>query len=272
MEKMVMNCPNGHGEMLIKKSYKSMKFRGIDITFQAEHYVCPICGIEAGSIDQASSTQKAISDAYRKEIGLLAGAEIRECRKKLGITQDALARRMNVGIASVKRWEGGLVQSKAMDKALRMALQGQSVGDNYTGNRTFSIPRIKLVTRQFESILSKKLLKKGDKMLFASKYLWYSDMVAFRDLGKSMTGSTYASLPLGPQLNNYRDLIDEIKNADEKSAEPLIPEEKRIIIRISRSFPQEKMVYDATHREEIWKEKNAGEIIPYSDSARLTEL
>ena len=74
------------------------------------------------------------------------------------------------------------------------------------------------------------------------------------------------------QLNNYRDLIDEIKNADEKSAEPLTREEKRIITRISRTFPQEKLVYGATHREEIWKEKTAGEIIPYSDSARMTEM
>ncbi len=51
------------------------------------------------------------------------------------------------------------------------------------------------------------------------------------------------------QLNTYRDLIDEMKNTDEKSAEPLTPEEKRIITRISRTFPQEKMVYDATHGE-----------------------
>ncbi len=272
MEKMVTNCPNGHGEMLIKKSNKGLKFRGVDITFQAEYCVCPVCSIEAGSINQTSATQRAVSDAYRKEVDLLTGEEMRQCRKKLSLTQDALAKRMNVGIASIKRWEGGLIQSKAMDKALRMALQGQIVGDNYTGNRPFSIPRINLVMRQFESILSKKLLKKGDKMLFAAKYLWYSDMVAFRDLGKSMTGSTYASLPLGPQLNNYRDLIDEIKNAAEASVEPLTPEEKRIIVRISRAFPQEKMIYEAAHQEIIWKERTPGEIIPYSDSARLTEL
>ncbi|MBW2105579.1 MAG: DUF4065 domain-containing protein [Deltaproteobacteria bacterium] len=66
--------------------------------------------------------------------------------------------------------------------------------------------------------LGKRILKRRDKMLFAAKYLWYADMVAFRDLGKSMTGSAYAALPYGPQLNNYRELIDEIKNADETSA------------------------------------------------------
>ena len=221
MKKKEMNCPNGHGKMSSKKIDKTMNFRGVDINFQVEHHVCPVCGIEAGDIDQTATTQKAISDAYRQKVNLLTGNEIREGRSKLKLSQEALAKRMNVGIASIKRWEGGLIQSKAMDKALRLALQGQIPGDNYTGNRTFSIPRIKLVLRQFESILGKRILIKRDKMLFAAKYLWYVDMVAFRELGESMTGSTYAALPYGPQLNNYRDLIDEIKNADESMGEHL---------------------------------------------------
>jgi len=272
MTKKVINCPNGHGKMLIKKSTKRMKFRGVEINFQVEHYMCPVCSLEAGSIDQTSATQRAISDAYRKGVNLLTGKEIREGRKRLNLTQDALAKRMSVGIASIKRWEGGLIQSKAMDKALRMAFKGKVVGDSYTGNRTFSIPRIKLTLRQFETNLGKRILKKRDKMLFAAKYLWYADMLSFRDLGKSMTGSTYAALPYGPQLNNYRELIDEIKNADETNSEPLTSGEKRLIASIAMSFPEEQMVYDASHREIIWNKKTTGAIIPYSDSTELTEL
>jgi putative zinc finger/helix-turn-helix YgiT family protein len=272
MGKKLMSCANGHGKMVIKKLEKSMNFRGVAINFEAEYYVCLVCGLEAGTVEQSSAIQRAISDTYRKTVNLLTGKEIREGRTRLELSQEALAKRMNVGIASIKRWEGGLIQSRSMDKALRMALQGWIVGDNYIGNRTFSIPRIKLVLRQFESILGKKILKKKDRMLFAAKYLWYADMVAFRDLGKSMTGSTYASLPYGPQLNNYRDLIDQIKNADESSPEPLSPEEKRIIARIAKTFPQEQLVYNATHKEIIWKRQSTGAIIPYSDSAELSAL
>ena len=272
MEIKTMTCPNGHGKMSSEKIDKTVHFRGMDIKFQAEHYVCPVCGIEAGDIDQTATTQRAISDVYRKAVNLLTGKQIREGRKELKLSQEALAKRMNVGIASIKRWEGGLIQTKAMDRALRLALRGQMPGDNYTGNRTFSIPRIKLVMREFESILGKRILKKRDKMLFAAKYLWYADMLAFRELGESMTGSTYAALPYGPQLNNYRDLIDEIKNADESSAEPLTSEEKRIIKKITMTFPEEQMVYDAAHREIIWKKKATGTIIPYSDSAELIAL
>jgi hypothetical protein len=87
-----------------------------------------------------------------------------------------------------------------------------------------------------------------------------------------MTGSTYAALPYGPQLNNYRDLIDEIKNADESIAEHLSQEEKRVISKIAMTFPEEQMVYDAAHREAIWRKKGAGAIIPYSDSAELAGI
>ena len=272
MKETRMNCPNEHGKMAIKKTEKKIKFRGVDLKIPVEQYLCPVCGVEAGTIDQTASTQKSISDAYRRAVSLLTGKEIVVARKTLNLNQQALARRMNVGIASIKRWEGSQIQSKSMDHALRLALAGQTSGDICMGNRTFSIPRIKLVLKEFESVLGKNILKKNDKMLFAAKYLWYADMVAHRELGESMTGSTYAALPFGPQLNNYRDLITDIMKADESSAKPLSSEEKKIITRIAMKFAREQMVYDAAHRESVWKRQPNGAIIPYSDSSELTQV
>jgi putative zinc finger/helix-turn-helix YgiT family protein len=267
-----MFCPRGHKEMVIKKIQKSIPFRGTRVSFPAEQYVCPECGAEAGTVKQTAAIQKSIADAYRKSVGLLTGTEIGEGRKRMKLTQEELAKRMNVGIASIKRWEGASIQSKSMDQALRIALRGQNVGDCCTGNRSFSIPRIKLVLNELGFLLGRKLLKKNDKMLFAAKYLWYADMLAHRETGQSMTGATYAALPLGPQLNNYKDLIDDIEKADVSKAEPLTPEEKRITARIAMKFPREQMVYHAAHRETIWKKKPRGAIIPYTDSGELTAL
>ncbi|MDY6854012.1 MAG: type II toxin-antitoxin system MqsA family antitoxin [Thermodesulfobacteriota bacterium] len=266
------NCPNGHGPMNIEKLDKSIRFRGIDLDIQVECHVCPVCGLESGSVEQAAATQRAISGAYRKVVGLLTGEEMREGRKLLSLTQNELAERMGVGIASIKRWEGGLIQSKSMDHALRMALQGKHIGDNYTGNRTFSIPRVKLVLREFEFILHKKLLVKNDRMLYAAKYLWYADMLAFRELGRSITGATYALLPMGPQLNNYRDLVDSIQKADETEAESLTVEETRVVTRIAKTFPKKSMIYKAVHKETFVVNKVIGLIIPYTDSIELTHL
>jgi putative zinc finger/helix-turn-helix YgiT family protein len=269
MEEVRMKCPAGHGEMRIKKAKKKVIFRGVGISVPVEQYVCTVCGAEAGTVQQTAAIQKTISDTYRKAVNLLRGDEIVEKRKRLKLTQEALAKRINVGIASIKRWEGGIIQSKSMDHALRIAFGDQTVGDSCTGNRAFSIPRIKLVLKEFESVLGRHILKKNDKMLFAAKYLWYADMVAHRETGESMTGSTYAALPYGPQLNNYKDLIDDIIGADESKAEPLSPEQKRIITRIAMKFSQERMVYDAAHKEKIWKRQPNGAIIPYTDSSEL---
>ena len=272
MKETGMNCPSGHGRMAIKKAKKRVSFRGVNLVIPIEQYTCAVCSVESGTINQTLDIQEAISDAYRKAVNLLTGEEIVEKRKRLKLTQEALAKRMNVGIASIKRWEGGTIQSKSMDHALRIALGDQSVGDSCTGNRPFSIPRMKLVLKEFESILGKHILKKNDKMLFAAKYLWYADMVAHRETGESMTGSTYAALPYGPQLNNYKDLIDDIMKADELKAEPLSPEEERIITRIALKFPKERMVYDAAHKGKIWKKHLNGALIPYTYSTELTGI
>ena len=275
MSKLLMNCPNGHGKMVIRNRKKKITFRCVDISVPSEQYVCPVCDLEASTVDQTASVQKEISDEYRKAVNLLTGRQIVEKRKNLTLTQEDLAKKMNVGIASIKRWEGGTIQSKSMDHALRIALEGKNIGDSYTGNRSFSIPRIKLVLNQFESILGRRIIKKNDKndkMLFAAKYLWYADMVAHREAGESMTGSTYAALPYGPQLNNYKDLIDDIMKANESRVEPLSAEEKRIISRIAKKFPKDAMVYDAAHKETIWKKQSRGAIIPYTDSIKLTGI
>lgn len=135
----IKTCPNGHGKMLLKKINKNIIFRGVEITFEKESYVCPVCGLEANTLKQAGITQRAIADSYRKAVGLLTGNEIQEMRKTLGLTQKALADKMTIGIASIKRWEGSIIQSESMDKILRMAFRNCDNQDSYPaiGNLQF---------------------------------------------------------------------------------------------------------------------------------------
>ncbi len=272
MEKKKMICPHCDEPMRLKQIRQETQFREADITFAYEGFVCPRCGMEAATLDQAAAVQRKMSDAYRNKTGLLTAVEIVAERKKLGLSQQALADRMNVGIASIKRWEGPIIQTRSMDKLLREALAGRMCGDPYTGNRPFSIPRVKIVLRYFETVLGRKLLKKNDKMLFSAKYLWYADMLAFREAAEGITGATYAALPYGPQMNNYKDLLDSILIANEKKAPPLSDKEKSFIERVASTFPEDRAILNAAHREKIWKEKTAGALIPYSDAARLMEI
>lgn len=272
MEKKKLSCPSGHGEMKLTRKKKHMTFRDVDIDYPVNCFVCPTCGLEAGTLAHGAEIQKNIADAYRKKVGLMTGAEIIEGRKRRGLSQEKLAGIMKIGIASIKRWETGIIQSKSMDKMLRQALSGESCGDLLTGNRLLSISRIKLALRYLEKVMEIKILKENDRFLYAAKYMWYIDMETYRETGQSVTGATYAALPMGPQLNNYKDLVAEIIKAPEKQAEPLTEEEKSIIEKVACAFPTTRQVYEASHREVVWKEKSAGQFIPYSDAFRLTEL
>jgi putative zinc finger/helix-turn-helix YgiT family protein len=268
-----MNCPNDHGEMKISGGVETVTFRGKGLQVFMEHYVCSECAITVDDLSLGTKNQQALSDAYRKAEHMLTGDEIAEGRRRRKWTQEKLARAINVGIASIKRWEKGQIQNKAMDDALRRALGGDEQSCNpYTGNRSLSLERIKLVLQEFSARLGRSLLTKGDRLLYAAKYLWYSDTVAFRELGQSMTGATYARLPQGPQLNNYSDLKDLIRRADVSMAEPLAEHEIRIINKIVMTFPTNKSIYQASHNESAWKERKDGELIPYSDAKKITSI
>jgi len=266
------NCPNGHGPMELMETVQELSFRDVALSCNIMQYVCQVCGLEVATVEQASHGQRVIADAYRTKKGLLTSQEIKARRKDLNMTQKDLADSMSVGIASIKRWEGGIIQTPGMDKLLRLAFWPRERETTITGNRPFSIERTKLALVEFNKLYQHNLLKDGDKLLYSAKPLWYADMVAHRELGRSITGATYAALPMGPQLNNYSELAEDIMQSDEKNAEPLTIEEKRIIRRVHESFPGKTDAYNASHREIIWQNKRLGVIIPYADSAELSEM
>jgi len=262
------DCPNECGSMNLKKHKAKGSFRGIDTEYHSERYVCEQCGLETSTLEQAAAAQKALSEGYKKATGLMTGEELVNRRKELGLSQEALARLLNIGVASIKRWESGLIQTKSMDRLLRETLdKNKPSGDVSRGNRDLSLPRIKRVLKCFERRLNRVLLPQ--KMLYGAKYLWYADMLAFRELGQGMTGACYAALPQGPQLDNYRELAPVIIEAHENESEPLTKEEERIIARVAAAFPKDKQVYDAAHNESIWSHTPTGHHIKYSDAEKL---
>ena len=62
----ILNCPKGHGPMEQKQLKKQKTFRGVDIEYVADAFICPECGLEAGTVQSAGKVQRAILDAHRK--------------------------------------------------------------------------------------------------------------------------------------------------------------------------------------------------------------
>jgi putative zinc finger/helix-turn-helix YgiT family protein len=263
-------CPNDSVIMNSSLVNKAINFKGEEIQVQYQAFVCGACGLESVTTEVAHEVQCYVSDCYREKHELLPGKKIKELREKQGVTQAQLAAEINVGIASIKRWENGLVQNKAMDELLKHFLEKEDCCiDPFYGNRTFSMSRIKLVLDEFQKVLGKELLKPNDRLLYSAKYLWYADMVAYRDLGKSMTGATYAALPQGPQLNNYSDLVPQIIEADTAATEPLSEAEREIITVLSKLFPKGTDAYHSSHKEPAWLSTNVGAPISYTKARTL---
>jgi putative zinc finger/helix-turn-helix YgiT family protein len=78
---------------------------------------CEACG-EVVLDDEAN---ERISDAVRAQLGLLAPAQIRQNRERLGLTNQQLASALGIGEANLARLEsGGQIQPRALDRLLRL--------------------------------------------------------------------------------------------------------------------------------------------------------
>lgn len=74
-----------------------------------------------GEVDLDEEASKQISQAFRRQAGLLTPEEIRQNRKMLGLTQEELAERLGVAEATLSRWENGWqIQQRSLDKLLRL--------------------------------------------------------------------------------------------------------------------------------------------------------
>jgi putative zinc finger/helix-turn-helix YgiT family protein len=68
-----------------------------------------------------TDANRRITQAFRSAAGLLEPEEIRRRREGLGLTQAALAERLEVGPATVSRWEtGAQIQQRSLDQLLRL--------------------------------------------------------------------------------------------------------------------------------------------------------
>ncbi len=110
----------GKGKLTPKTAEIAGEVRGEKFSVLAEAIVCGRCGFQVLSGEQSAAYTIAISDAYRKEHGLLTSKELKETRDRLGMSLRKFAKFVGVGLASVKRWEAGLIQDEAHDQLIRL--------------------------------------------------------------------------------------------------------------------------------------------------------
>jgi putative zinc finger/helix-turn-helix YgiT family protein len=94
---------------------------GEEFTLLLNGYSCE-CGRKTVSAGQMDAYNIAFADAYRQKHELLTTRDFLEFRKLLGMSQQKFADFLSVHVQSVKRWEHGGLQEKAMDEYVRLKI------------------------------------------------------------------------------------------------------------------------------------------------------
>jgi putative zinc finger/helix-turn-helix YgiT family protein len=91
---------------------------------------CKNCG--AMVFDDSANDQ--ITDALRRQVGLLPPERIRSNRESLGLTQRDFAGLLGVGESTVSRWETGVqIQQKSLDRLMRLFFAFPEVRESLIG-------------------------------------------------------------------------------------------------------------------------------------------
>jgi putative zinc finger/helix-turn-helix YgiT family protein len=79
---------------------------------------------KCGTILLDDDAGERLDDALRAAAGLLTPAEIREHRKRLGLTQEQLADLLRINVSTLSRWEtGAQIQQRTLDAFLRVVFR-----------------------------------------------------------------------------------------------------------------------------------------------------
>jgi putative zinc finger/helix-turn-helix YgiT family protein len=104
---------------------------GEEFTVIVNGLQCPACGLKTIDNEYSGEFTKLVSDAYREKHGLLTGAQIREARTRMGMSQEKFAQYLRVGPASVNRWENGKIQDEAMNELIVLKTDLLTAINNY---------------------------------------------------------------------------------------------------------------------------------------------
>lgn len=118
------------GQLHSRIGSNSIEYKGRRTRLDMHFSVCDACGSEQANAGEQLKNKRSIVK-YRKKIdGLLVGSQVRDIRKKLGLSQAEAARVFGGGPVAFSKYENDDVsQSEAMDKLLRLSSEIPSASE-----------------------------------------------------------------------------------------------------------------------------------------------
>jgi putative zinc finger/helix-turn-helix YgiT family protein len=246
-------CPNCEKEsdVLEIKTKESIAVRNEKVEVDVEFFRCKECGIEFENTRDYDALEMAYK-IYRCRHNMLEPEQIKEWRKRYGLTQKELSQILGWGSVTLNRYENGALQSEAHEKFLRLAMEPQNLikliedcGDALSKEKRERILN-ELETEEeeansFEMIFEERFgryspneysgyknlnisklfnaiiffCKEGALKTKLNKLLFYVDFKHFKENTVSITGARYVHLNYGPVPDNYEFFTAELVRGKE---------------------------------------------------------
>jgi putative zinc finger/helix-turn-helix YgiT family protein len=169
----------GQGELQPSRVSPTSNRHGESFTVETDGFKCQACGFQTVDSEQSAEFTRLISDAYRTAHGRLTSKEIRDRRMQLGMSQIQFGEYLGTGPASVKRWELGQIQDRAMDQLIRVKTDPDAAKRNLDELRRY-VPE--------KCVLS--VLPGADLAFSFGEQSWYENesSIALLSLGEEVEG------------------------------------------------------------------------------------
>ena len=280
-----LNCGGGNFEDKRVRATPDIKGEAVEVVTQA--FVCESCETPLMDDAQMNQLRRLAADKYRVDHKLLTSEEILKFRNMMGMSQIAFAHYLNVGEASIKRWETYFIQDPVQDEHIRLkcdeayaefnalaVLWKSHPPDIYSGNRRFSWELFKQVVRF--------LVTYAKSPLFLNKALFYADFIHFKRHGSSITGARYVHLEYGPCPDQYQNIFallkqegvlitaghHELKSTFKADMDVFDDAEKETLESIAKLAKGQKLL-KLSHEEEAFKQTEPLQFISYAFADQL---
>ncbi len=235
-------CPlcGDEGGVEVVRTRKTFNVRGETIDLDFELSRCVKCGEE---FINPKTDRDPLVEAYkifRKRHNMVQPEQIKELRKRYGMTQGELSRILGWGAVTLSRYENGSLQDAAHDSALKLLRDPQnllrlikenpeSLAAQRRGSLIQNLEKLIEDEHPIERYLEERFghqerspftgflpfdidkffncilffCREGLLRTSINKYVFYADFKHFKEYSIGITGAKYVHLPYGPVPNNY---------------------------------------------------------------------
>lgn len=108
-------------EYIIKEEPQHIKIRDIEFDTMFKYAYCKKCGGDMYPSELGLYNDLQMFDGYRERAGLLTSKQIKDIRKKRGMSQMEFSQFLRLGDKTIARYETGTIQEKSIDLLMRLA-------------------------------------------------------------------------------------------------------------------------------------------------------